>query len=236
MIKNRFHKNKLIKFLFWRKKSAKKICINILTRTSNRPLGFKKCHTSITSQSYKNIKHIVSYDCPEDLGYLNHYNIEIVKVEKSMAPKETPIGLRDFKYYNLYCNDLLNKVSDGWIMFLDDDDMLSNSSVIKKIVRHIKKADEDTLFIWQSQFPNGHVIPSHKTFKEEKIKLQHIDTACFIFHSKYKHLAKWDCWWAADYRFIKQLSQVIPNQKWIQKAFTRKNNFGDQGNRNDIPM
>ncbi len=29
--------------------------------------------------------------------------------------------------YNLYCNQLLNEVDEGWIMFLDDDDSLEGT-------------------------------------------------------------------------------------------------------------
>lgn len=226
----------LIKLIFKRKKET--IPINVLTRTSNRPNGFKKCHDSLLNQTYKNYLHIVSYDSKKDLKYLEGEKIKkiCVKPEKD-EPQFKPEAsvMLEYKPYNLYCNDLLQQVKDGWIMFLDDDDMLAEKNVLKKLVSHIKECDEDTLLLWQARFPNGDLIPPVYTFEKEEIKLSHIDTACFIFHSKYKDRVKWDCWTAADYRFIRNLSGIIPNQLWIPKTFTLKNNFGDHGSRNDIP-
>ena len=55
--------------------------LNILTRTSNRPNGFKRCYNSIKNQTYKKINHIVSCDNEKDLNYLNNYDdIEVIKI------------------------------------------------------------------------------------------------------------------------------------------------------------
>ena len=209
--------------------------INILTRTSNRPKGFAKCRNSIESQTYLSLNHLVSYDRKKDLKYLNKYDCLYIKVRppifKNRLARKKP---EDYKPYNLYCNKLLENVKEGWVMFLDDDDMLAHNEVLKQLATYIPKFDEDTLFIWQAQFPDGTLIPPDYTFKDQIIKLQHIDTACFIFHSKYKDVARWDAYWAADFRFIKQLSEIIPKQVWIPSVLTKKNNFGDQGKRNDI--
>lgn len=211
--------------------------INILTRTSGRPVGFSKCYHSIANQSYKKVRHIVSYDDPQDLEYLKDYQVEKIAVKRE---KTAPISMTppeensEFKPYNLYCNELLSVVEEGWIMFLDDDDMLSRENVLEEITNYILKNNTDTLFFWKTRFPNGFLLPSNSNFRNKKVILQQIDTACFLFHSKYKSVSHWDCWWAADYRFIKELSDTIPDQKWIPKTFTQKNNFGDQGKRNDI--
>ncbi len=225
----------LIKLKFKRKKEV--ITINILTRTSGRPNGFKKCHLSIKNQIYKKVRHIVSYDSLSDLKYLDKYNITKIRVRPISQPNDfipAKSSCKEFKPYNLYCNDLLQQVEDGWIMFLDDDDMLVNKRALKDIVSKIEQRNTDTLIIWQSQFPNGDLIPPIYTFSNKEIKLAHIDTACFIFHSKYKDMVKWDCWTAADFRFVKELSEIIPNQLWIPRTYTLKNNFGDHGRRNDL--
>ena len=60
--------------------------INILTRTSNRPIGFKNCELSIKNQTYKNIKHIVSYDNDNDLTYLKETENKI-KVDMNQLIK-----------------------------------------------------------------------------------------------------------------------------------------------------
>lgn len=217
----------------WKPKTPE--IINILTRTSGRPKGFEKCHESILKQTCQNYKHIVSYDDVIDLDYLNKYDLKIVSVKKNDSLPDS-ILIDKYEPYNLYCNDLLKEVDDGWIIYLDDDDMLIDGGVLKYLHKKIEKNNKDTLFIWQTRFPDGSLLPPSKTFDDKEIKEQYIDTACFMFHSKYKDKAKWDSFLAADFRFIRDLAEVIPNQKWIKKVFTQKNNFGDGGQRNDVNM
>ncbi|MCY2687848.1 glycosyltransferase family 2 protein [Salinimicrobium sp. TH3] len=226
---------KKCKSLFLNKNVKEKPVINILTRTSGRPRGFAKCRESIENQTYKKVRHLVSYDSVADLDYLVRDDIEKIKVTNQTVAAELIQSLDlEYKPYNLYCNELLAKVEEGWVLFLDDDDMLTNNQVLEDIFKAIRKGDEDTIFFWFTRFPNGALFPSTENFKKRTIKLQQMDTACFMFHSKYKGSATWDCWKAADFRFVKELSEIIPNQKWIPKALTQKNNFGDQGRRNDI--
>ena len=118
------------------------ILINVLTRTSNRPLGFQKCHRSIQEQTYKNIRHIVSYDDCADLWYLKDLEISLVdvsKIKNTDTPKVSVIENRVYAPYNLYCNALLEVVDDGWILFLDDDDNLYQSKVIEELVARIEE-------------------------------------------------------------------------------------------------
>lgn len=214
-----------------------KILINIVTRTSQRPIGFDKCHTSIQNQSYSRVKHIVSYDHKEDLKYLKKYKVFKVKVDKLQLISEDSSNYRNLPLYsphNLYCNELLKKVEEGWVMFLDDDDMLAHNNVLKELSSKIRRANQDTLFIWQMQYPDGTVLPSNDLFKKKEIRINNIGSPCFIFHSKYSSMAKWDSGKCADFRFLEQLFNVIPNKVWIRKAYVKLNNFGDHGNKNDI--
>lgn len=218
-------------------RSKNNIVINILTRTSKRPKAFKKCRESIEQQTYTNINHIVSYDCDGDMAYLSKYNINTVKVDRELLiekdQSEDP-GTGPFSPHNLYCNVLLSKVKEGWVLFLDDDDMLAHKNVLREISKKIKTANEDTLFIWQMQYPNGKLIPGKDLIRNERIDLYNIGSPCFFFHSKYALKVKWDAWKCADYRFIKNLSHIIPNKIWIEKPYILLNNYGDLGNRNDI--
>jgi hypothetical protein len=210
------------------------IIINILTRTSNRPLGFMNCHQSITRQTYKKVKYYVSYENEIDEKYIEFDGILKVKVERYAG--ELLVNPNGYKHapYNLYCNILLENIDDGWILFLDDDDHLLHNRVLQELVSEIHKHDEDTIFIWQMRYPNGKVLPTKKHFKFQKIEVKNIDTTCFLFHSKYKEFVKWDEWQASDYRVVSSLYERIPNKKWIEKVYIQKNNTGDFGNRNDI--
>lgn len=212
------------------------IKVNILTRSSNRPKGFKQCHLSILRQSYKNIDHIVSYDSDSDIEYLKNLKVKKVKVTPQLIgnlPEKDEEG-NIFSPHNLYCNELLQKVSEGWIMFLDDDDRLFHNKVIEELVEKIRKVDEDTLIIWQMRYPNGKVVPPNNAIYEQKIEINKIGSPCVLFHSKYKNKAKWDTYKRSDYRFIKQLADIIPKKLFIKKVYIQLNNFGDFGKRNDI--
>lgn len=220
--------------MYFRAKNIKDIQVNILTRTSGRPVGFSNCRQSVKRQTYKSISHFVSYEDEKDLAYLDLDGIKKVKVDKYRGNvKINPEGYLHAPY-NLYCNELLDKVENGWIIFLDDDDHLLHNKVIQELVSEIEKANEDTLFIWQMRYPDGRVLPTNSHIYTQTIEFEKIDTTCFMFHSKYKDEANWDAWKASDFRFVKQLNEIIPNKKWLQRVYIQINNYGDFGNRNDI--
>ena len=211
--------------------------INILTRTSNRPNGFNMCVNSIKNQTYDNINHMVSYDNDLDLNYIDDYNVvkvridrgEAIKNDKSVNPNNPSFW---FSPHNLYCNYLLDEVKDGYIMFLDDDDMLLHENVIEVIVNNI--VNEDTILIWKMQYPDGRLLPDNTSYKNKTIRLGGIGSPCFLFHSKWKDLYRWDGYKCGDYRFLDKLYKQIPNNKWINSPFIRLNNSGGHGNRGDI--
>ena len=211
--------------------------INILTRTSNRPNGFKKCANSIKNQTYDNINHIVSYDNDDDLGYINRFDVTKIKINRDeIIANDTSVDPKNsnfwFSPHNLYCNSLLDSVEDGWIMFLDDDDMLIDESVIGEIVSNI--IDEDTILIWQMQYPDGRVLPDVASYQSKKPRLGGIGSPCFLFHSKWKNVARWDAYKCGDFRFLDKIYNKIPNNKWIQKPFVQLNNTGGFGKKVDI--
>ena len=211
--------------------------INILTRTSNRPIGFDKCAKSVSNQTYDYINHIVCYDNDDDLSYLNNHDGELVKIDRlEVIRKDTLPNPNNANFWpsphNLYCNELLDSVKDGWIMFLDDDDMLMNDTVIEEIVSNI--VDEDTILIWQMRYPTGNMLPDSQSFRNKQIRLGGIGSPCFLFHSKWKDMARWDGYKCGDFRFLKVIYDKIPNSKWIEKPFIQLNNAGGHGKRKDI--
>jgi len=213
------------------------IKINILTRTSNRPNGFKICHDSIIKQTYNNINHIVSYDNDDDLYYLNQYSdIVKVKVKTKILDDKLDNKVTNYSYfpYNLYCNELINKVEDGWIMFLDDDDMLIKNNCIEEITKNI--LNEDTLFIWQMRYPNGVLLPDKQSFSNKNIRLGGIGSPCFLFHEKYRTFSKWDAYKCSDFRYLEKIYNIIPNKVWIEKPYIQLNNNGGFGKKEDLKI
>ena len=68
-------------------------------------------YRSILKQNYKNYRIIICYDNIDCTEYLNKYLQNIEKFYIKLKNKN--------KYkFNLYCNHLLNRVKEGWILFL----------------------------------------------------------------------------------------------------------------------
>jgi hypothetical protein len=165
--------------------------INILIRTSNRPDSFTACIESILTQNYKNYNIIVSYDKIESLEYLKKYDNITYHLMNINNPN---------KYkFNLYCNFLMDQVVDGYIMFLDDDDILTHNNVLSIINDYLRS--EHTMLIWKFMRPDKLIYPKDTN----NILLGSIDTTSFCFHSKFKSLARWGDKQCGDFHFITQL-------------------------------
>ncbi len=224
----------LLEFIQKLKKIFNKPLINVLTRSSNRPHGFARVRNSIKKQSYKKINHIVSYDNKKTKEYLSAYhNINTIKIDREFLiinDKSINPNTGIYSPHNLYFNRMLRKVSDGWIMFLDDDDFFTDERSVEKIVNKIK--NDDTLIIWQMNFPKRGPVPDNEHI-ENYPKLGHIGSPCFLFHSKYKDIALWDAWKCADYRYVSKLYETIPNKVYIKETLVEIGQIGF-GNQTDI--
>jgi hypothetical protein len=208
--------------------------INILTRTSNRPNFFNRNVDSVNSQTYKNIRHIVSYDNDDDLEYINkHDNLTLVKIDKNKLIQEDDSpnpNTGKYSPHNLYFNEMLKIVEEGWVIFLDDDNIFNNDNSLKDISKYMLNDDE--LIIWQINFINKLVLPPTE-YLYNPPKLGLIDSACFSFNIKNLGDIKWDGWKCGDFRFISHIYNKVTNKIIIPKLFIDIDNIGS-GNKNDL--
>lgn len=180
--------------------------INILIRTSNRPDLFNTCVNSILNQSYENYTIYATYDNMETLSYIKKY------------PTVNPISVIN-KYsgsyhYNLYCNDLLDAVHDGYILFLDDDDMLSHDMSLKIINSQL---DKNNIVLWNFFRPDKIIIPN---IVSNKYKLGTIANSCICFFYTHKRLSIWKQIQNADYYFIEPILNSLC-VKYLNLSLTR---------------
>lgn len=199
--------------------------LNILTRTSGRPNYFKENVESIKSQSYPYINHIVCADDDESFEYASKIADKVIRVPRS--EKKTEYGFMHSPY-NLYCNSLMDVVEDGWIMFLDDDDVLVDPSVIKGIMDGL--TDENEVIVWRGQI-HDKVIPSFSFGRG--VSLGDIGSFCFMFHSKHKWAAKWDEVKESDFRVIFKLARLL-KIKWVDKLVVKVNNNPEAHKLSDV--
>jgi len=212
--------------------------INILTRTSNRPNGFDINYKSVHGQTYDNIKHIVAYDNDSDLEYINNYdNLTVVKIDRqNLIDNDTFVDPKTGKYspHNMYFNEMIKEVEDGWVIYLDDDDTFVHSMVIQQIVKEINKVDNDTLLVWKFKLGTSLILP--KAFSDEyPPRIGGIGGSCMAFHIKHKDLAEWDSWKCSDFRVIDRLYKGIPKHKFINKLYVNAPIPGS-GNKIDLKV
>lgn len=190
--------------------------INILVRTHSRPELFSSCINSIYQQNL-DCKIISSFDNTEDLNYLVNYpEIEAIYLSISNTHK--------YKF-NLYCNHLMEHVQDGWIFFLDDDDMFLHPNSLKIILQNIET--EFDLIIWKFLRPDGEIYPKNI----DNIKLGEICSCNFCFHSRFKNLASWQSRKCGDYYFFSELiSRFNFNIKLIPISLTSNIEVNKIGN------
>ena len=169
------------------------ITIYILTRSGSREKCFKNLRQSLEKQTYKNWKHIISNDNPNNT-YLKYYP-NIINVKKQTKDgEECP--------YNLYLNKLLDECKDGWIIILDDDAKFIDDKFLENLAINCKNTNEkNQMIIYDTYYGSEKKIHyvSNTSIKEEGC-----DMANFAFHSSCSLRFESGC--HADRRFIKNAS------------------------------
>jgi len=196
--------------------------LHVLMRTSNRPEYFKTAIESVLQQTYPNYDVTICYDKIESLSYLEHYEnhekIQYFHVEETCEDK--------YKF-NLYCNQLMKKINDGYIVFLDDDDIYLGNRCFEIINQHI---GDHNMIIWKFLRPDKLVYPSN----EHILSLGEIDTSMVCFHHSLQEKSSWGSKQYGDYSFYKPLFE----DKTIKKQFVNyvltttqfNNKIGNYGN------
>ena len=110
-----------------------------------------------------------------------------------------------------------NRVGNGWIMYLDDDDVLLDDKAVSKMVSKI--TSENDVIFWRCKFDFcKRVIPSDEHFGSKPVCCD-ISGIGFMFHSKFVDQVKWGYWKRADYRVANKLYK-IGNPKYINEILT----------------
>jgi glycosyltransferase involved in cell wall biosynthesis len=172
--------------------------ITILIRTSNRPAQFARCLESIRSQTYKNVHILVGHDRASALDYIPK------EIERHFVYADNSIPY----FYDLYCNELKEKVTDGWLLFLDDDDILASSTVLEELADQLKNPGA----IICQMLRNGVPKPADNYIRKGVIREGKIGLPCLVLHSKYKDIGTLDGEKAGDYRYIKYVTSLVPTK------------------------
>jgi hypothetical protein len=190
--------------------------INILVRCHNRERGLDRLYGSLKDQTHINWNVFSSYESPATWKYLKKYPFHKMKVGVRGQIPERPPGDEYARPLpaNLYLNELAKQVKSGYVVYADDDDLLSKGA-LSLIAQHV---EEDRVLLWRAVVdPGGRLIPSEENWK--KIVAGDISGIAFAFHSKHLDKVNWEPWRRGDYRVIRDLcAQVQP--KWLNIPLT----------------
>lgn len=189
--------------------------INILIRTSNRPDLFRRCIESIENQSYKSIRIIIGYDQVSARHYIP-FEYESFKM---------PINDLQPYYWNLHCNQLKQLVNEGWFFFLDDDDFLYSDLSLETVSKLLVDPDEGVIV---QMLRKGRPKPPADFIENKRIVKGKIGMPCLFLHYSQKDIAYFDGEKAADYRWIKEISNILP-LKFHQLIVVQTGNNGLHG-------
>jgi len=151
--------------------------INILLRVSYRPNYFSVWIKSVLEQKYKNFNIICCYDDINSKEYLE-------KVQD-----------RRFSYFYIE-NDskehytyLLERVQDGWIIFLDDEEQFTDDLSLAKINNLLNYTDDiNKIIFWKVKNQENIIdIPFNNGETQDEIIYS---SSQYCFHSKYKFLVQ----------------------------------------------
>jgi hypothetical protein len=203
--------------------------VNIITRTSNRPNAFAHCYKSIEGQDYPNINMVVTTDEQWGVAYTRPANARHLAMPK-IEPKEKPKGENYGVYFpqNEYI-DIAQKLVNGYIIAIDDDDVFTCSNAVSEIM---KVAQKDALTIWRVDFNNNIIHPNGSFGKE--IKLFDITGIGICYHSDHIDATDWSQWKRADYRTAKGLEKKLGKIVWLDAILTKLQLNSGYGNRIDI--
>ncbi len=169
--------------------------INILIRhKEDRKDQLVRCFDSISKQTYKNYSVIISEE--RDDIYIQH---EGSKGKRINVPSQ---------HYNLHCNDLKAQVKDGWFFFLDDDDYLASPTVLEELSHHLFEGALIVQFLRNKKT----VKPTATMMMNKTIKRGMIGGGCLVLHHSFANVADWLPRPAADYDYIKDVTDKVPTR------------------------
>lgn len=199
--------------------------MNIITRTSGRPKAFARCRESIINQQFGGeIRHIVTTDSQFDT---------YVEGDVIINVKKGPGGFP----YNEYINEAMKYIQSGWVMFLDDDDVLFHDYVIASIISHVELK---RLVFWRVQIGDKIYPPDDLIGKEPRQrKISGIGfavrTSMHLLRPPDDSLLRWDNEKEADFRVIHRLWEYVGESTvWIDDILTATQDGWGLGKRKDV--
>jgi hypothetical protein len=105
------------------------------------------------------------------------------------------------------------EVKSGWIVYLDDDNLLRDPYGIALALIHAHSRDE--VLLWR--FKGGRMVPHNRNFGMPTVERGDIDSGNVMYHSSHMPLSNWGHTRCGDYRTISSLAHQLP-LRWVDRA------------------
>lgn len=122
---------------------------------------------------------------------------------------------------NDYMNTLQERIGEGWVMYLDDDNLLQNAFSISELMGHVQSTTEMLAF----RSVLGRVTPHDQNFGKRVI-MGDFDSSNFMFHTDNLELARWPDKRCGDFKVGSNLALNLP-VRWVDKSFIQSNPLRD---------
>lgn len=174
------------------------------------------------SQEGVQINHMVLTDCDDD--YVEgDIIVRVQGFDPAVVPyDQAPQGQYDV---NRYIPMLYPLIRDGWILHLDDDDMLVSTDALIRVLG--PSPDEDRIYVgrtageWlRSEVWYKGVIPQRDKRWGLALKRNNVCSCSYVFHSKHVEHARWLYERAGDFNVLEQLEQHGLLLCWRDVVFT----------------
>jgi glycosyltransferase involved in cell wall biosynthesis len=201
---------------------------NVLIRTSKRPNYFSRCIESVLKQDYENVNIVVICDEDTAVKYTRGYNCRMIQpdpVTHMDRPENDPNYTAWFPY-NAYLDQAQRKVN-GFLFFLDDDDMYNSPKSISSVMQ---KAKRDSLMIWKVNMKKYGIIPNGSFGK--KPTLGDVTGIGLCYHTDNIDKSDWTPFKCADFRTAKNFDKIV----WIDSVLSEIQDEPGRGIKKDINL
>lgn len=198
----------------------KKPLVNVVIRTSNRPIAFRRCIDSVMEQDYPNLNVIAICDDDKSVEYTRPYKCRYF-IPETVKKCQRPAGHQYGMWFP--ANDYIRQLDlTGYIYIIDDDNYFNYPGAISDMM---ELAAPDKLVIGRFRL-NGKHVPAISWGK--KPTLFDIDTASMLYHTS--HPSDWSPWKRADYR----TASLFKKYEWLDKIVACSQGLPGMGKRKDV--
>lgn len=169
--------------------------INIITRTGTREKCFTILKKSIKAQTYKNYVHYKTNDnihntfLKEESNVIDVTHLKKKKTRQNLCP------------YNLYLNEAIKRINDGWVIIIDDDAKFIHPSFLEKLAAMCAKKNPNEVFLYNIYFrQEKSIFPQNNS-----LRLGTFDMASICIHSSLLKTFKFTNRCGADFSLIYNL-------------------------------